>query len=321
MIGGVYCMREHFYQQTWFKNLILILFPSAISVIGVFTSIVKEENVKIILICITVILMLILIVFVIYFSNLEDRISQELEKIKNKNDSLTQILAHMENDYKTVTSEVSAFSEMIEKWAENINSFANNIKTNGYISDKAWNKVKITDAICISAKNVIQQYCNNFDNSKISVGYISYTKDNSGEEWVHMISHSNPVSIRPNACKHETKLSECIYHYADLIRDKLSDIEIAMNNEEILRIFKRVSTTSDLNKYTQYIAIPLYCKSGKLLGIFQIVTKYGYVIENDREKMRQFATDIIIPFSNLIILVDKIYKGLYINPTQINKEV
>lgn len=314
-------MKEHFYQKTWFKNTILILIPSAISVIGVFISIATSLIAKIIFIFATIILMIILIIFVIYFSNFEDKIFQELQEEKDKNFSLTTILAHMENNYKTVTSEVSAFSDMIEKWAGMINSFANNIKENGCVSDKAWNKVKITDAICMSTKNIVQQYCNNFDNSNISVGYISYMQDPSGEEWVHMISHSSPMSIRPNACKNEVKLSECIYHYADLIRDKLSDVEIAMNNEEILRIFKKVSLTSDLSKYTQYIAIPLYCKSGKLLGIFQIVTKHGYIIENDRDKMRQFATDIIIPFSNLIVLTDKIYKGLYTNPIKINKEV
>lgn len=241
--------------------------------------------------------------------------------MKDKNEQLTSILAHMENDYKTVTSEVSTFSEMIEKWAGTINSFANNIKENGYVSDKAWNKIKIIDAICVSTKNIIQQYCNDFNNANISVSYVSYIKDKNDEEWIHMVSHSSGMSFRPNACKCEVKLSDCIYHYADLIRYKLSDFEIAMNNEEILRIFKKVSITSDLSKYTQYIAIPLYCKSGKLLGIFQIVTKYGYIIETDRNKMRTFITDAIIPFSNMIILADKIYKGLYINPIQINKEV
>ena len=314
-------MKEHFYQKTWFKNTILILIPSAISVIGVIISAVTNSIVKMIFIFVAIFLMGILIAFIIYFGNFEDKIFQELQAEKDRNFSLTNILAHMENDYKTVTSEVSTFSAMFEKWAGMINSFASNIKENGYVSDKAWNKVKIIDAICISTKNIIQQYCNNFDNTNISVGYISYIQDQSGEEWVHMISHSSPMSIRPNACKNEVKLSQCIYHYADLIRDKFSDVEIAMNNEEILRIFKKVSLTSDLSKYTQYIAIPLYCKSGKLLGIFQIVTKYGYIIENDRDKMRQFATDIIIPFSNLIVLTDEIYKGLYTNPIKINKEV
>ena len=314
-------MKEHFYQKTWFKNTILISIPSAISVIGVLISIASNIIIKIALVSASIFLMLVLICSVIYFSNFEEKIYKELQDEKNRNFSLTNILAHMENDYKTVTSEVSAFSEMAEKWSSSINSFANNINQYGYVSDKAWDKVKIVDSICVYTKKIVQQYCNNFDNSNISVGYISYSKDENGEEWTHMMSHSNPVSIRPNACKDKVKLSECQYHYADLIRDRLSDIEMAMNNEEILRIFKKVSLTSDLLKYTQYVAIPLYCKSGKLLGIFQLVTKNGYIIETDRLKMQQFITDSIIPFANLIVLTDKIYKGLYINPLKINNEV
>lgn len=310
-------MREHFYQKTWFKNTLFISISTAISVIGVVISLFSNITLKVVLICISIVLLLIQIYSIIRYGNEEDKVYMQLQETKSKNKELTVILAHMENNYKTVTSEVAAFSEMSEKWSGLINSFANNIKQYGSVSDK----VKIVDAICLYTRNIVQQYCNNFDNSKISVGYISYNRDITGEEWVHMISHSNPISIRPSACKSEIKLSECKYHYADLIREKLSDIEIAMNNEEILRIFNKVSLSSDLGKYTQYIAIPLYCKSGNLLGIFQIVTKNGYIIENDKIKMQQFITDTIIPFSNLIVLTDKIYKGLYINPTKINKEV
>ena len=313
-------MSKQFYQKTWFKNTLFISISTAISVIGILISIL-DDTIKNVLICISIVLLLIQIYAIIRYGNEEDKIYKQLQESELKNNSLTAILAHMENDYKSVTSEVSAFSELAEKWASQINSFANNIKQYGSVSDKAWNKVKITDSICIYTKNVIQQYCNNFDNSNISVGYISYNKDINGEEWIHMVCHSNPMSIRPNACRSEVKLSDCHYHYADLIREKLSDIEIAMNNEEILRIFNKVSLSSDLGKYTQYIAIPLYCKSGNLLGIFQIVTKNGYIIENDKIKMQQFITDTIIPFSNLIVLTDKIYKGLYISPTKINKEV
>lgn len=313
-------MNRQFYQKTWFKNTLFISISTIISVIGILIS-STDNIIRNVLICVSIVLLFIQIYAIIRYGNEEDKIYKQLQELELKNKDLTVILAHMENDYKTVTSEVSAFSEMAEKWAGMINSFANNIKTNGYVSDKAWNKVRITDAICLYTRNIVQQYCNNFDNSKISVGYISYNRDINGEEWIHMISHSNPISIRPNACKSKVKLSDCKYHYADLIREKLSDIEIAMNNEEILRIFNKVSISSDLEKYTQYIAIPLYCKSGNLLGIFQIVTKNGYIIENEKFKMQQFITNAIIPFSNLIVLTDKIYKGLYINPTKINKEV
>ena len=314
-------MREHFYQKTWFKNTMLILIPTLISVAGIIASVLNKATATIIIICIVIVLLLIQMFSVIKYGNEDDKIYNQLEKLAQNNNSLTAILAHMENDYKTVTSEVLAFSETSEKWAGLINSFANNIKENGCVSDKAWNKAKIIDAICINTRNVVQQYCNNFDNSKISVGYISYDIDEKGNEWVYMLSHSNPISIRPNACKGREPLLKSDYYYSELIRNGFTDIEIAMNNEEILRIFKKVSLSSDLSKYTQYIAVPLYCKSGNLLGVLQIVTNNGYIIENDRVKMRQFVTDNIIPFSNLIVLADKIYKGLYASPTKINREV
>lgn len=313
-------MRQRFYQKTWFKNTVLILIPSLISVVGVVISIITNNTMKIFLIFASLFLMLCLIIFVIYFSNQEDKIYSEYEELKEKNLKLTSILAHMENEYKTTTYMISVFSELTEKWAKTINSFANNVKSNGYVSDKAWDKIKLFDSVCVYCKNMIKQYCNDNDDSKLSVSFVSYTIDKNGDEWVHMISHSDSESTRPSACKDEQKLSECIYHYADLIKEEYSDIEIAVSNEEILRIFKKISKNTDLSKYSQYIAIPVYCSSRKLLGIFQVVTKYNYIIENDRVKLLQFAIDNIIPYSNLIVLIDKINKGLYASPTQINKE-
>lgn len=314
-------MRERFYQKTRFKNTVLILIPTAVSVIGVFTSITSDIVIKIILTSITVILMITLVAFVIYYGNQEDKVYNELQEKDGKIINLTNILAHMENDYKTVTYEISSLSELAEKWAMVINSFANNVKLNGCISDKAWDKVKQIDAICLYCRDMIKQYCNLNDNSGISVCFVEYSVDENNVEWVHMISHSNPISLRPSACKERVKLSDCKYHYAELIRDKLSDIEIAISNAEILRIFKKVSFSTDLSKYSQYIAIPLYCKSGKLLGIFQIVTKHNYIIESDKVKLEQFITKNIIPLCNLVVLADKINKGLYITPSIINKEV
>lgn len=313
-------MRQYFYQKGWFKNTILIGIPSLISVIGVIISIIQSQLAKIVLVTITIFLMIGLAIAVIFFSNQEDKINKECNSLKDQNIKLLAILAHMENNYKTSVFTISTFSELMETWAKTINSFANNVKSNGTVSDKAWDKIRLFDSICLYCKNMIKQYCNQNEDSKISVSFVSCKVDKNGEKWVHMVAHSNPESIRPNACKGEERLSECIYHYAELIKQEYTDVEIAINNEEIQRIFKKISKTTDLNKYTQYIAIPVYCTSKKLLGMFQVVTKHGYIIENDKVKLEQFVTEHVIPYSNLIILIDKIYKGLYISPVQINKE-
>ena len=132
-------MREHLYQKTWFKNTILISIPTIISVGGILASVWNNFFATTIIICIVVLLLLIQIYFVIKYGNEDDKVYNQLEKLAERNNSLTTILAHMENDYKTVTSEVLAFSEISEKWATTINSFANNIKEYGCVSNKAWN--------------------------------------------------------------------------------------------------------------------------------------------------------------------------------------
>lgn len=314
-------MRKYFYQKTWFKNTVFILLPTAISIIGVLISLINSNVIKVILTCTAILLLLIQIYSVIHYGNEEDKVYEQLLGYKKQNKNLTSILFNMENEYKTAMHEISLVSDITDKWASNINSFANNVKINKQISDKAWDRVKYIDTICVYCRDIVEQYCNIKDTSKISVSYIQYTKDANKVEWVHMIGHSNTHSLRPDACKEEIKLRDCLYHYGDLIREKYSDIEIAMNNDEILRIFHKVSVHTDLSKYTQYIAIPLYCKSDKILGILQIVTKNGYIIEEDRNKLEKFVTENIMPLCNLIILVDKINKGLYLNPIKINKEV
>lgn len=320
--------REHLYDKTWFKNIILIGLPLIISVLGIVISISANQIVKGVIITIAIILLIVFVIMVVIFSKTEDKKSHELMDLKNnlaqketRNLELSTLLAHVENNYKTSVYTINSFSKMFELWSKNINSFATNIKTNGVVSDKAWNKIKIMDSICSECKQMISQYCNDYDESKLSVGFISYRKDSDGREWVHLISHSNSESTRPSACKEEEDLSHCLYHYGDLIKRKARDIEVAVNNDEILRIFHRATLECDLNKYEQYIAIPVYCTSNKLLGIFQIVTKYGYTIEDTHENMIKFASRHIVPYSNMIVLVDKIYKGLYISPTTINKEV
>lgn len=58
-----------------------------------------------------------------------------------------------------------------------------------------------------------------------------------------------------------------------------------------------------------------------MLGVLQIVTKHDYIIENNKITLEKFVNENVIPYSNLVILVEKIYNGLYATPTTINKEV
>lgn len=314
--------KKHFWQTLWFKNTILITIPSLISILGVVISVVdiKSQTIKNTIVIVMFVSIISMIISVIFFSNQEERKDNEYKKICDEHKKLTVMLAHLQNVCKTNSYTIAAISELSEKWSKNINSFANNVLTKGVVSDKSWDKVKYFDMVCVQCKNMIKQYCNNNDSSKISVGFIICREDVNGEKWVHMVSHSNQESTRPKACKNGQKLSECNYHFAELIKNESDSIEVAINNDEILRIFNRISKDTDLSKYSQYIAVPVYCSSNKILGIFEVITKYDCIIEGNKIELLKFVEENIIPYSNLIVLIEKINKGLYVKPDSIEKE-
>lgn len=303
-----------FFKRLWFKNTLLIGCPGVISVIGVIYNFLPKM-LKTPSIVLVVIMGIVFVIAVLFYSNEEEQKNKELEKLKEEKENLQKVVEHLEILVKTNVFALNSIAEFSEGWAKNINTFANSVSEKGSASEKCWDKTKLFNEVCVQCKNTIQHYCNNNDNTKVSVGYIKCFKNSDGTECVNFIAHSSPESTRPTAYGVEMNLQDCKYYYAELIKDNFSDIEVAKNNEEILRRFKKISLHTDLTKYTQYIAIPIYCTNRKLLGVFQIITKHGYIIEEDSIELRKFAEEYMIPFSNMILLIDKIEKGLYSKPS------
>ena len=307
-------MKKAFYEKTWFKNLIVIGIPAIISVIGMLISIIGNNTIKIAFIIFSIFSFFVLVAFMIHYSKQDDIMEEKLQGLEKDNQDLKIIVNHLELENKSNMQTINTISSFTEIWARNINAFANDVQRTGSALVKYWDRVLLYNSVCEKCRDSIEAYVGCADHTKISVGFIEYSVSDDKEEWVAFIAHSNPESTRPRAFDKKEKLTESIYHYAQLMRDKNSDIEVASNNEEILRIFKPVSTGTDLSKYTQYIAIPVFCSKKKMLGVFQIVTKYGYVIVEDKVGLKTFAESNLIPFSNLIVLIDKIGKGLYAKP-------
>ncbi len=309
-------MTKPFYQRTWFKNLIIIGIPAIISVIGVLNGLFPSDtsNNRVVIIAIgSLVLFGVLVAFMIYYSKQDDATALAINELKDKNKKMKILLDHFEVQAKANMHTINAFSSFAELWAKNINTFANEVQKTGKVSGKHWDKSSLYDLVCEKCRDTIETYVGYGDHTKVSVGFIEYIQDSKGE-WVWFCAHSNPESTRPRVFDKCEKLSDCNYRYAQLMRNKNSEIEVASNNEEVLQLFNRSSPETDLTKYTQYIAIPVFCSRKKMLGIFQVITKHGYKIIDDKEGLREFAESSLIPFSNLMVLIDKINKGLYAKP-------
>lgn len=295
------------------KNIILIAIPTIISAIGIIMTSDLLANFKSLLIFSTIILLFIFIFFVIYYAIQDKKEIDEITSLKKNNEDLMIKMTSINNVLKANSSIVASFISIIEPWTEYINKIANDIQIRGKANQKDWDYEKICTDICIGCRNMIKQFIQVSGDTDISVGFIKhyYYGEN---EYVKMISHSSPPTAKPDIFDVQELLSDCHYQYAKLIRSKTRNIFALENNERIRQYFYKKHDDTDLSKYTQYIALPILCSKNKSLGVLQVTTKYGCKIMDSEVDLKKFGETYITPFVELIILVEKIQKGIFIKP-------
>lgn len=289
-------MNKNFLLITWVRNFITLGIPTIISVVGIITSLIDMSGeLKIGLIIVSVILLVLFLRVIFWYS-------------KN-DDSYAEIVKELRADLSAYQGIVSAYTRLFETWAHNIYDFTGLAKKNE-ASNRSWYKNGYYDTICLQCCEMIKRYCDNNDN--ISVSFIECGINEKGEEFIEMVSDTNPTPARPSVYRKEESLSESKFHYANLVKEGFTGIETALNNTEVRRLHGTIKENNDLSNCSQYIAVPIYCKENKILGIFQILTEYDCIIEENEELMRKFVSEKISPYTNSILLVDKIHKGLYL---------
>lgn len=288
------------------KNTILIGIPTLISGIGIIMTMDILENYKNLFIVLTVLLLIIFIAFIIYYGKQENDINKEILKLKNTIFSINKLLG--------LNSQiVISIINLLENWNRDINKIANDIKKSGVANEKDWDYEKICTDICISCKEAIIKFTETNNNTDISVAFIKYYKSNNNE-YVKMIAHSSPQTAKPDVYDKEELLQECMYQYAKMIREQKRTIFALENTEKIKQYFYKKKPETDLSKYNQYIALPVICSKNKYLGILQITTKYNYSIMKTNLDLEKFGETYITPFVELLILVEKIEKGIFVKP-------
>lgn len=296
MIGGI------FMNKKWIKNLTIGGIPT---VIGAFSIIIATESIKPyvgILVTLTIILTIAHIILVVYYAKTESDVNSENIKLKGLLDNVNKI--SRANSYIC-----SSMSEFVEPWTVSINKMSKDIMHKRTINQNDWNLNKIYKEICISCRNMIKEFTGIDDNSKVSVGFVSYYEvDNV--KYVKMEAHSNPQTTRPGVFDVEETLADCIYQYAKLIKRNDTEIFALCNNEEIQKCFEKKHSYTDLSKYTQYIAVPIFCNRTNILGVLQIVTKYEYTILDSVIELKEFGEKYVIPYTDLMLLAHKIQKYL-----------
>lgn len=296
------------------KNSVLLGIPAIVAALGIVISSNWLPTYNGILIVFAVVITIVYIFFVFYYSGCEqkekkkqDELNEEIGKLKATISSMSKIL-NLDN------SIVSAIIELLEPWNNNINKIANDIKATGQANEKDWDYEKICGDICVSCKNAIAQFVGPENGANIAVALVRYYLDDSENEYVKMIAHSGSQIAKPNVFDIQELLRDCNYQYAKLIREKNRSIYVLETPSKIQSVFYKKRPETNLSKYSQYIAIPIVCSKGKYLGVLQITAENGCQIMKTEDELLSFCKSYITPFGELLILVEKIHKGIFATP-------
>ena len=103
------------------------------------------------------------------------------------------------------------------------------------------------------------------------------------------------------------------YHDADLFKKSKADIEVLKNKDEIGNAFL-FGKSANRDKYSQYIAIPIFCADRKMIGLLEITClNETYLAVSERE-LKEIASKYFGPYTFLILLLHKLEKALLAMP-------
>lgn len=288
------------------KNSLLIGIPTIISAIGIIMALNILKKYSNIFIIITLLFLIIFLFSLFYYSKQEKSNQDEIDELKSAILTMKKVMGI---SAKTIGSIV----KLLESWNIDINKIANDILKYGSANEKDWNRDKIYNDICVCCRDSISEFTKLEEKTDISVSLIKYYHRDQ-KEYIKMFAHSSPQTAKPDIYDKEMLLSECRYYFGKLIKDKNRNIIALENNIKIQQYFYRPKPETNLGKYNQYIAIPIICSKNKILGILQVTAKYNYSIMDTEVELLKFSETHLTPFVELLILTEKIEKGIFAKP-------
>jgi len=298
------------------KEFVLNALPLIIGFLGVLVGFIKNSVAFAIIILFILLLTLLNILAIYYYGKREKHISSEIEKLKQDIAVKEVCLDKYKNINKVMNHIVATFDHMTEQFAKKANIISHDIQTSGKVKEREWNVPLLCEEICISCCDMIKKEAKT--EKDVGVSFISSYINNNNIPVLKMIADSSQV--KPNVYDIEEPLESCIYYYATLIREKNPDITAVADKDKLYHLFRRKKDTTDLTKYSQYIAIPVICYEKKVIGILQVVIRNGLKIRETDLELRELAENYIGPFVRLILLTNKLEKGLFAIPNDVIKK-
>nr|WP_295945387.1 hypothetical protein [uncultured Agathobaculum sp.] len=221
----------------------------------------------------------------------------------------------LERRMKTYEDFMSSLIAICRQNSIEVNSCIHNVKSDGKIDLNIWSFDKACRQVCSCAYSSL---CNTIGNKNIGIAYIKLVEGENPEKRITMNAFANETMSAPRIYRKKrdfTVDNEGSYHDEYLFRDASTEIEILMTPEEIEDAFafrNRESRKHNRGKYSQYVAIPVFCNDNKMVGLLEVVAFNGIQIGVTKEEVREIANKFLQPYAYMFLLLHKLEKSLLV---------
>ena len=267
----------------------------------------------------TVALILVYIILVAFYADVDDYVRDETNKLNEKNVELTRrinelkvTLEDKENSIVGYEASLSAIQSSLELSAKNLNILKHDLKADKEAPDTIWSFSQTCAIICKDVFNTLVKMYGH-DNS-FEVSYIEFSYDDEctySSRMNYYVNRNNEIPTINNKIislprNIKAKTMKKRYCFERILYEKTNAPVILLSEEEIKLNFYFSSNDQRENcKYKQYIGIPVCCDSKKPIGLLQIAIFENNIIKGDKDSINQFLISILRPMSYLSLLANK----------------
>lgn len=298
--------KNHWWDRSSIKPVLLALFPI---VIGIVVSLAmadyKSDRISIIWWGADVCLMIFYIILVGYYAK------QDV--------NLKTVNQYLETEIMARNNFIATVIELHEKTAENLNIVAHSIAQKNVFDMANWSFDKEAMNACWAIYTVLSEISSGIS---FEVTYVKCIhKDKKGER-IQMVGYYNESHNHPTIFMKARKLDDPnAYYDTKLFKRNNSDIDILLTKEEIADNFVFKNRKQQKDKYSQYIGVPVYCNSIKMVGLIQIAFYNSSVLSDNPNRIKEIVQKYIKPIEAMLVSHTKMEKVLLALPSISVEEV
>lgn len=308
--------KDNFLEKPRIKSIILgaltIVIGGICSALGSWDF--KEDKTFYLKLIALIISVIIYIFFLLYYGKREEDIKKTeevIEDIKKAAEDIKKMADLYKAHNEAYEELISGIMQSCKENANEANEIIHTIIEKNEADLRIWNFNKACFAVCEHIKGLLYKIG---DGEDFEVVY-SRLDEKSGSE-IYINAYANKDRNSPFIFKKRRKIQEDKYHDAELFRKKQADYEI-LEKEEIDEIFEysnREKRRKNKNKYSLYIAIPVFCNDKKMIGLLQIVCIGKTTLaNNNKNNVKEIVSKYFIPYSFLLLMLHKLEKALISN--------